>query len=150
MILTIPSDDLAGLSGQTNGAGLDLTGGLTEKRDERNMARIGDFQIGEEIQVETGITNWDRSDNEFYCTVAGIDEEGRVILDAKNDICFDGRNSIQPYFVVDRDSAVEKTTFYNKLTGCYVLWDITGMDARGRFILRTRHKEPLQNNPKEN
>ena len=93
LILTIPSDDLAELSGQTNGAGQDLTGGITEKRGERNMARIGDFKIGEEIQVKTGITNWDRSDNEFYCTVAESDEEGRVILDAKNAVCFDGRNS---------------------------------------------------------
>ena len=104
------------------------------------MVRICDFKIGEEIQIETGITNWDRSDNEFYCAVAGIDGEGRVILDAKNAVCFDGRNSIRPYFVVDRNATVEKTTSYNRIPGCYVLWDISGMDAHGRFILKTRHR----------
>ena len=107
---------------------------------EMHMRRIIDFEIGEEIQVETGITNWDRTDNEFYCTVAGIDEEGRVILNAKNAICFDGRNMLQPYFVVDRNTAVEKTTFYNRIPGCYVLWNIEGMDTRGRFILKTLHQ----------
>ena len=35
------------------------------------MNCISDYNIGEEIQVETGYTNWDRSDNEFYCTLAG-------------------------------------------------------------------------------
>lgn len=102
------------------------------------MDRIIDLQIGDEVQVETGYTNWDRSDNEFYCTVAGYDEEGRVVLDAKNAICFDGRNKIQPFFVVDRNTAIEKTTFYNKVVGCYVLWNIVGMDRDGRFILKTR------------
>ena len=107
---------------------------------EMNMRRIIDFVIGEEIQVETGITNWNRDDNEFYCIVAGIDEKGRVILDAKNAVCFDGRNKIRPYFVVDGNTAVEETTFYNRIPGCYVLWDITGMDTRGRFILKTLHQ----------
>lgn len=88
--------------------------------------------------VETGITSWDRTDNEFYCVVAGFDEEGRVILDAKNAICFDKRNKIQPFFVVARNTLIERTTFYNKIVGCYVLWDIVGMDTQGRFILHTR------------
>ena len=104
------------------------------------MERIIDLEIGEEVQVETGFTNWNRADNEFYCIVAGIDEEGRVILDAKNSVCFDGRNRLQPYFVVDGNSAVEKIANYRKIPGCYVLWDIKGMDMRGRFILNTYHK----------
>ena len=101
------------------------------------MDRINDLEIGEEVQVETGYTNWDRSDNEFYCTVVGSDEEGRVILDAKNAVCFDGRNRIQPYFVVNGNAAVERTTFYNKVVGCYVLWNTAGMDRHGRFILKS-------------
>lgn len=102
------------------------------------MDRIIDLQIGDEVQVETGYTNWNRADNEFYCTVRGYDDEGRVILDAKNAICFDRRNNIQPFFVVEKDTLVETTTTYNKIVGCYVLWDIIGMDRQGRFILRTR------------
>lgn len=64
------------------------------------MRRIIDLEKGEEVQVETGYTNWNRADNEFYCTVSGISEDGMVILDAKNSVCFDGRNKIQPFFVV--------------------------------------------------
>ncbi len=105
------------------------------------MERLKDFEIGEEIQIETGFTNWNRVDNEFYCLVAGMDDDGRIILDAKNAVCFDGRNKIQPYFVLDGNTAVEKTPFYNKIPGCYVLWDITGMDTHGRFILRSYHKK---------
>ncbi len=105
------------------------------------MGRISDLAIGEEVQVETGFTNWNRADNEFYCTVVGVDEQGRVILDAKNAVCFDGRNSIQPYFVIDRNTTVEKTPSYCRIPGCYVLWDVTGMDTQGRFILNTRHTE---------
>ncbi len=101
------------------------------------MDRISDLHIGDEVQVETGITNTDRSDNEFYCTVIGIDEEGRIILDAKNAISFDCRNKIQPYFIVDKNTAIERTLSYTKIVGCYVLWDIVGMDDRGRFILDT-------------
>ena len=40
------------------------------------MRRISDLEIGDEVQIETGYTNWNRADNEFYCTVAGYDEEG--------------------------------------------------------------------------
>ena len=40
------------------------------------MMRIIDLEIGEEVQVETGYTNWNRADNEFYCTVSGISEDG--------------------------------------------------------------------------
>ena len=102
------------------------------------MSCISDYNIGEEIQVETGYTNWDRSDNDFYCILAGYDEEGRAILDAKNSVCFDGRNSIRPYFVVDRNTVVGEGPGYKKIPGCYVLWHITGMDDHGRFILRTQ------------
>ena len=98
---------------------------------------IEELHSGDEIQVETGYTNWDRSDNEFYCKIAGFDENGMVILDAKNAICFDGRNKIQPYFVVDRRTDVEKNAGYKKSPGCYVLWHIIGMDDNGRFILKT-------------
>lgn len=105
------------------------------------MKRIIDLEIGDEVQVETGYTNWDRSDNEFYCTVAGYDEEGRVILDAKNSVCFDGRNKIQPFFVVDRNTMIERATSYNRIPGCYVLWHITGMDRNGRFILKTQTEQ---------
>ena len=105
------------------------------------MRRIIDLENGEEVQVETGYTNWNRADNEFYCTVFGISEDGMVILDAKNSVCFDGRNKIQPFFVVDRNTIVEKTAFYNKVVGCYVLWNIAGMDRSGRFILKTQSEQ---------
>ena len=101
------------------------------------MRRIIDLEIGEEVQVETGYTNWNGADNVFYCTVSGISEDGMAILDAKNSVCFDGRNKIQPFFVVDRNTMVEKTAFYNKVVGCYVLWHIAGMDRSGQFILKT-------------
>ena len=104
------------------------------------MDRIIDFEIGDTVQIETGFSNWDRSDNEFNCVVAGFDEKGRVVLDAQNAVCFDGRNSIQPYFVVDRNTVIEKGPSYNKIAGCYVLWDIVGMDMDGRFILKTTTK----------
>lgn len=102
------------------------------------MMRIIDLEIGDEVQVETGYTNWNRADNEFYCTVAGYDEEGMVILDAKNSVCFDGRNKIQPFFVVDRNTMIERATSYNRIPGCNVLWHITGMDRNGCFILKTQ------------
>ena len=105
------------------------------------MRRIIDLENGEEVQVETGYTNWNRADNEFYCTVSGISEDGMVILDAKNSVCFDGRNKIQPFFVVDRNTIGEKTAFYNKVVGCYVLWNIAGMDRSGRFILKTQSEQ---------
>ena len=79
------------------------------------MERLGDLEFGDEIQVETGYTNWNRADNEFYCIVAGCDEEGRVILDARNQVCFDGRNRIQAYFVVDSNAAVLSYGLYKKI-----------------------------------
>ena len=98
---------------------------------------IDELYIGDDVEVETGFTNWDRSDNEFYCTVAGCSENGMVILDAKNAVSFDGRNKIQPYFVVDKRTEIEEWGGSRKIPGCYVLWDIVGMDDCGRFILRT-------------
>ena len=105
------------------------------------MRRIIDLENGEEVQVETGYTNWNRADNEFYCTVSGISEDGMVILDAKNSVCFDGRSKIQPFFVVDRNTMIERATSYNTIPGCYVLWHIIGMDRNGRFILKTQTKQ---------
>ena len=105
------------------------------------MMRIIDLEIGTEVQVETGYTNWNRADDEFYCTVSGISEDGMVILDAKNSVCFDGRNKIQPFFVVDRNTMIERATSYNTIPGCYVLWHIIGMDRNGRFILKTQTKQ---------
>lgn len=40
------------------------------------MMRIIDLEIGTEVQIETSYTNWDRTDNEFYCTVSDISEDG--------------------------------------------------------------------------
>ena len=98
---------------------------------------IDELNTGDEVQIETGYSNWDRSDNEFYCTVAGYSENGMVILDAQNAISFDGRNKIQPYFVVDKRTEIEEWGGCRKIPGCSVLWYIVGMDDEGRFILRT-------------
>lgn len=105
------------------------------------MERIIDLAFGDEVQAETGYTNWDRADNEFYCKVAGIDEKGWVILDAQNAVCFDGRNKIQPFFLVPSDSPVEGMAHYKKIPGCYVIWHIIGMDEKGRFLLNTHAYE---------
>ena len=102
---------------------------------------IDELYMGDEIEVETGYTNWDRSDNEFHCTVAGYSENGMVILDARNAVSFDGRNKIQPYFVVDKRTDIEEVGGSRKIPGCYVLWDIVGMDDCGRFILRTERRK---------
>ena len=109
-----------------------------ERRGEGGRGLVIDeLYMGDEIEVETGYTNWDRSDNEFHCTVAGYSENGMVILDARNAVSFDGRNKIQPYFVVDKRTDIEEVGGSRKIPGCYVLWDIVGMDDCGRFILRT-------------
>ena len=102
------------------------------------MIKIRDMEIGDKVQIETGYTNWDRADNEFYCEVVGRDKKGRIILDAKNSVCFDGRNKIQPFFLVDPNTSVLNTTFYNKIPGCFVLRHVIGMDTKGRFILKTQ------------
>ena len=44
------------------------------------MMRINDLEIGDEVQVETGYTNWNRADNEFYCTMSGME-----VLDGARD-----------------------------------------------------------------
>lgn len=106
------------------------------------MKRIIELEIGEIIQIETGYTNWNRADNDFTCVLAGYDEKGRVILDAENSVCFDGRNSIQPYFIVEKDTCVSLTVgrASYKIPGCFVLRHIIGMDGKGRFLLKTRTK----------
>jgi hypothetical protein len=99
-----------------------------------------DLENGDVVQIETGYTNWNRKDNEFNCTVDGRTEKGLVILNAMNAVCFDGRNTIQPYFAVDKETAVLESGMYYKIPGCYVLWNVIGMDRNGRFILKTRKK----------
>ena len=44
------------------------------------MMRIIDLEIGTEVQVEAGYTNWNRADDEFYCTVSGISEDAVEII----------------------------------------------------------------------
>ena len=38
------------------------------------MEKVGDLKIGDKVLIETGYTNWDNSDNEFFCKIAGYDE----------------------------------------------------------------------------
>ncbi len=105
------------------------------------MEKVGDLKIGEKVLIETGYTNLDKSDNEFFCKIAGYDEFNRVILDAENAVCFDGRNTTRPFFVVESNAAIEMLPTYQIIIqGCYVLFDIIGMDTYGRFILKTIHK----------
>lgn len=105
------------------------------------MEKVGDLKIGEKVLIETGYTNWDKSNNEFFCKIAGYDKFDRVILDAENVVCFDGRNTIQPFFVVESNAAIEILPRGQiKIPGCYVLFDIIGMDTKGWFILKTIHK----------
>ena len=99
---------------------------------------ISELEIGQRIQVETGITNWDKRDNEFFCKVIGYDENGRIILESQNAVCLDGRNTIRPFFSVAPEAPIQiLSSGDHKLTGCYVLFHCTGLDRRGRLILKT-------------
>ena len=102
---------------------------------------VADLAEGEEIDVETGYRNWDRSDDEFHCIMGGYDDRGRAILDAQNAICMDGRNKFQPYFLVDPRAPITPRAgdLGLKLLSCYVIWHVVGMDVEGRLILHSPH-----------
>lgn len=103
------------------------------------------------ILVGTGYFDMNNKNIDFQCVISGVDYKDRVVLDAQNTLCLDGRNKIRPYFVVDKRSKVEKETSFTKgsVPGCidtddlyrlgvaYVIYDLEGMDREGRFVLRT-------------
>ena len=63
------------------------------KHDGIIVDRVDDLNIGDEVIVGTGLSTLDNIDIDFICTIAGHDENGRIILDAQNAVSFDGRNN---------------------------------------------------------